>query len=157
VTPTVDRTGWPPGPWDDEPEDRLAFQASGLDCLLLRSHIGTWCGYVGVPPEHPLYGKDYDDVHEEVDIRVHGGLTYSAGLPYAAKGSLNTARQRWWLGFDTAHSWDLVPGLLKFDSALRSSSLFPSTTYRTLAWTRKETERLAQQISTPAKREEAAS
>lgn len=31
-------------------------------------------GYVAIPPEHKLYGKDYYTVDELVD--VHGGLTY---------------------------------------------------------------------------------
>jgi len=28
-------------------------------------------GYVAVPKEHPLYGKDYNNI----DIDIHGGLT----------------------------------------------------------------------------------
>ncbi len=37
---------------------------------------GTHNGYVAVPPEHPLYGKDmFDDAMEALD--VHGGITLS--------------------------------------------------------------------------------
>jgi len=35
--------------------------------------MGTLCGYIGVPPSHPWYGKSYNDVEAE----CHGGLTYS--------------------------------------------------------------------------------
>ena len=35
-------------------------------------HSKHLCGYLGVPKDHPWYGKDYD----EVDVEVHGGLTY---------------------------------------------------------------------------------
>src|SRR4051812_35928793 len=48
-------------PWDTEP-DRLAFEAEGLPCVMRRNpKFGTWCGYVGIPREHPLFGKSYND------------------------------------------------------------------------------------------------
>lgn len=54
----IDRTGWPSGPWDDEP-DRVEWrdEATGLPCLALRNDMfGSWCGYVAVPPGHPVHG-----------------------------------------------------------------------------------------------------
>jgi hypothetical protein len=43
-------------PWKTEP-DSLDFEADGLPCAMRRnSHLGIWCGYVGVGPEHPLFG-----------------------------------------------------------------------------------------------------
>ena len=43
-------------PWETEP-DSLDFEAEGLPCVMRRNPgWGTWCGYVGVGPEHPLYG-----------------------------------------------------------------------------------------------------
>jgi hypothetical protein len=54
-----DRTGWEPGPWDDEP-DKIEFTTTvGLPGLIVRSHSGGLCGYVGVPPGHQFYGVDY--------------------------------------------------------------------------------------------------
>jgi len=35
--------------------------------------LGTLCGYLGVPPSHPWYGKSYDNFEAD----VHGGLTFS--------------------------------------------------------------------------------
>jgi hypothetical protein len=42
-------------PWEREP-NRLDFEADGLRCAMRRNHYGAWCGYVGVGPEHPLFG-----------------------------------------------------------------------------------------------------
>ena len=42
-------------PWETEP-DHLAFEADGLPCVMWRNHYRAWCGYVGVGPEHPLFG-----------------------------------------------------------------------------------------------------
>src|SRR5262249_33432277 len=57
----VDRTGWPAGPWDTEP-DREDFEHVGLACLALRHpEYGNWCGYVGVSATHPLYGVGMTD------------------------------------------------------------------------------------------------
>jgi len=58
---------------------------------------GYGCGYVGVPTEHPWYGKDYD----QIDADVHGGLTWSADYVGG-----DPKDGYWWIGFDTAHSED---------------------------------------------------
>lgn len=61
---TIDRqaAGWPSGPWDGEP-DKVQWKdaATGMPCLAVRNWRGNWCGYAGVAPSHPLYGKDYND------------------------------------------------------------------------------------------------
>jgi hypothetical protein len=50
---------WGDGPWTLEP-DRLEFEAHGFPCLLNRAPVtGAWCGYVAVPPGHPLHGVWY--------------------------------------------------------------------------------------------------
>lgn len=50
---------WGDGPWQQEP-DRLEFEHAGLPCILNRAPVtGAWCGYVGVPPGHKLYGIWY--------------------------------------------------------------------------------------------------
>jgi len=49
-------------------------------------------GYVRVPEGHPWAGLDYVDI----DVQVHGGLTYSADG---------------WIGFDAMHSGDYWPGM----------------------------------------------
>ena len=85
--------------WDDEPVEWEAEMAYACRGPLLH-----WCGYVGLPPEHPWFGKDYDQI--EPYPEVHGGLTYSDDhKPKHESDGL------WWIGFDCAHAGDLVPGL----------------------------------------------
>lgn len=52
----------------------VAYYVEGdFPCAIVTEHrMGHLCGYVGVPPHHPWYGKDYDSI----EARVHGGLTY---------------------------------------------------------------------------------
>lgn len=51
-------------------------------------------GYIGVPPEHPWYGKDY----YSIGCSVHGGLTYGGDHLPKQKPDGN-----WYFGFDTTH------------------------------------------------------
>ncbi|MGE5512362.1 MAG: hypothetical protein ACM31O_14035 [Bacteroidota bacterium] len=70
----ADKSDWGDGPWMSEPDKRQwVDKATGLPCLIVRNSLGALCGYVGVSKSHPAYGKDYFDV----DVRVHGGLTFA--------------------------------------------------------------------------------
>src|SRR5690606_29850193 len=107
-----DRSEWPPGPWDNEPEDTVECRVAGFPCLLVRGPSGAWCGYVGVPPGHSLHGKSYGD--DAVDaLNVHGGITYGGACQVGghichvpAPGEPDDV---WWLGFDCNHSGDVSP------------------------------------------------
>ena len=142
----ADRSTWEPGPWDNEPEDRVDFLHAGFSCFIKRGPAGAWCGYVGVPEGHSAYGKSYD----EVDVEVHGGLTYANPCKGAichvpAEGMPDKV---WWLGFDTAHFGDLVPAhnrLMSFYDRARESE-GPFESYKTRDYTKGETERLAEQL-----------
>jgi hypothetical protein len=46
---------------------------AGLKAQVIATPMGHRCGYVSVPAEHPMFGKHYDDV----EVTVHGGLTYA--------------------------------------------------------------------------------
>ena len=63
TNPLIDKTGWPSGEWDREP-DKVQFEDkdTGYPCLAVRNRMGAWCGYVGVPNDHFFYGSNYDDV-----------------------------------------------------------------------------------------------
>lgn len=52
---------------------------------------GHLCGYVKIPDSHPYHGQ------KDVDLDGHGGLTF------------NSLEEEHWVGFDCAHSGDLVP------------------------------------------------
>lgn len=84
---------WGPGPWNNEPDKRQwVDKKTGLACLMLRAgHMGHWCGYVGVPKGHPAYGKGYDDV----DVQVHGGLTFSDMCRHPTKEMWERQRERY--------------------------------------------------------------
>ena len=65
------------GPWNNE-ADKVAWvdEETGLGCIMLRQKDGTISGYVGVGPEHPLFGYEADAVPVGVSTTVHGGVTY---------------------------------------------------------------------------------
>jgi hypothetical protein len=95
------RERWAPGPWDDEP-DKVQFPdpETGLPCLAVRGPMGSWCGYVGVGPQHPWYRKDYSTCctlptpcgesycghSPEAMTRVHGGITFSGACHESGRG-----------------------------------------------------------------------
>ena len=47
---------------------------------------GVYNGYVAVPPEHPLWGKTYNDV-QFPELDVHGGVTYTESCTYGKETS----------------------------------------------------------------------
>lgn len=156
---TIDRAarGWPKGPWDNEP-DKVQWpdEATGLPCLAVRNHrYGNWCGYVGLPPEHPLHGKDYKDV----DAEVHGGITFadkcnpgedeSQGICHTpAAGEPDHV---WWFGFDCAHAWDYSPhDVMNAGKRGYPFTIEPDEHYRDLAYVRAQCESLASQLKSAA-------
>lgn len=145
TTPVIDKSTWGPGPWQSEP-DRVDFVHAGFACFALRNdRLGHWCGYVGVPREHPAYGKGYDDVN----VDFHGGLTYSR----ACSGQIchvpapGMPDDVWWLGGDFAHLFDLSPGLRAMLRQCEAPDRDRGDVYRDLAYVRGEIERLAEQLA----------
>jgi hypothetical protein len=157
----VDRTGWPKGPWDDEP-DRVDWKTRGcFPAIALRHFRGHWCGYVGVPAGHPAYGRGYDD-----EIEVHGGVTYAAKCAgrICHVPEPGESDDVWWLGFDFDHSEDAAPWSyidrvrpwvwrdgqyvqLFGRYAINMSSEDISGVYRDLVYVRSECERAAKQLA----------
>jgi hypothetical protein len=139
----IDKSTWGPGPWQDEP-DRVEWRHAGFPCLAVRNtHFGTWCGYAGLPPGHPLYGH-----HDEgLDIEVHGGLTYSGAchMHICHVPEPGEPEHVWWLGFDCGHYLDYAPG-----AEARFPTSNPDDIYRTLAYVQAETNRLAEQLTEAA-------
>ena len=159
---TIDRAalGWPAGPWDGEP-DKMQWPdvLTGLPCLAVRHpRYGHWCGYVGLPPGHPMYGNDCNDINFE----IHGGLTFSGACSPGGdetKGICHMPEPGdpddvWWLGFDCSHAWDFSPQDVK-DKAERgyAFAMMDDQQYRTLAYVRQQCALLASQVATVAKRE----
>jgi len=139
------KSEWGPGEWQDEP-DRLEWRhASGLPCLIVRSHTGALCGYVGVPPEHPFYMRDYDDC----EVEAHGGLTFSShcrGL-ICHKPAPGEEKDIWWLGFDCAQYRDLVPSMRPMFAHLGHVFGHLDDVYRSIDYVRGEVDELADQVA----------
>lgn len=160
------RIEWGPGPWKKEPL-RKEFRAHGFDCLIIRAPLGHLCGYVGLPPDHPLYGKHYDELPDEID--VHGGVTYGeeCGGHICHRPAPGESDHLFWVGFDCAHYNDLSPyetsrmsryiqrkvredmrAMGYTDSRLNALDYEErmGKKYRPFNWVRMETKRLARQL-----------
>ena len=57
----------------------IAYWVEGeFPAAIWMTRMGSLCGYLGVPPNHPWYGKSWDGI----DCDVHGGLTYAESETY---------------------------------------------------------------------------
>jgi hypothetical protein len=144
--------------WADEPDKAVWVDpATDLDCMLHRNRMGAWCGYVGVGPDHPLHGQDYEHVH----VEVHGGLTYADECQTGddvteADGICHVpepgrSHDIWWFGFDTAHMGDLIPYDLDARRAMGDASPLLAnrdewSTYKNFDYVKREVEHLASQL-----------
>ncbi len=164
LTPEEKAKLWTPGVWTDEPDvAEWTQEETGVPCLVLRNmELGAFCGYVGVHPTHPWHG-----VSDPPEAAAPGGITFS-GL-YADTGITKLDRRGkavtlpgrpdesylgfWFLGFDCAHAFDLVPSMRalfprrrKEPVRIASRGLHPPMVdvYRDFVWVRKQVEELAQ-------------
>ena len=93
-----------------------AFLHSKRNEEINKSHLcyaGYANGYVAIPPEHPLFGKSYDEA-TAAGIDTHGGLTFAEKSDLLVKywdshlelldGQLPEGY--WVFGFDTMHYSD---------------------------------------------------
>lgn len=130
---------WPEGPWDAEP-DKVVWREPELPypLMVVRNNFGALCGYVGIPPEHPLHGVTYQEV--ESRFEVHGGLTFSSDCD--PRGRIchvpreGESDHVWWFGFDCAHFGDDSPGMVYHRNGH----------YRDLGYVRLEVMSLARQL-----------
>ena len=148
----LDRSEWPPGPWDGEPDKRQWETDAGLPGLAVRNSLGGLCGYVGVPLGHPFHRVDADDAQTRGALDCHGGLTHSGSCMESypeAEGVCHTPDPGepddvWWFGFDCVHMGDLAPAETNY-------TRYASTaTYRTIDYVAAEVESLARQLTVTA-------
>lgn len=130
-------------------------------CVVKRTSMGHFCGYVGVTKKSVLYGQYYytsdvkpdeeddsgfqtvelTDVQSKInDISVHGGLTYSNTNLYSVD---IFGDEIWWFGFDCAHYNDA--NLYELDSLL---SLKDTSVYRDFDYTEEQVKLLSDQLKT---------
>ena len=108
----------------DEP-GFLPGNYKGYKTLITRSSpysLGHLTAYVEIPKSHKCFGFHYD----EIEISVHGGLTFSGGF----------FGEDWWIGFDCAHFNDQVPFLKMSDR----------DTYRDVGFCKGELEKMINQL-----------
>lgn len=109
------------------------FNYKDFTCLILRQDMGHLCGYIEIPEDHPYYDKGYDDM----DLFVHGGLTFFGDFDKFDFGIAinNIIHNKCYVGFDCAHSGDLMPiGLTMYG------------TYRDMTYVRNEIEYVVDQL-----------
>ncbi len=125
---TARRAEWPNGPWSHEPNSKRWASFGGLACLIQRHQtLGHLCGYVALPTDHPLIDKGSDEFYQ---FEVHGGVTWN--------NSFEDEVSPYWVGFDCAHSGDLLPGM--------KSSIWSHDWYRDIDYVTAQCELLSKQI-----------
>lgn len=104
----VDKQEWSLGPWKDEP-DYVAWvdDETSYRCVMRRNVIGAWCGFVGLPPQHPLYMAAANDAAFRF-VDIHGGITFAAFMDEDAT-EFQPAEKSWWVGFDAMQDGDYCP------------------------------------------------
>ena len=87
-----------------EEGDELSWIYKDFNCFIKRNHLKAWCGYVKIPKELPLNFDFKSD--DYFPLICHGGITFQS-----SNDELFNV-----VGFDCAHSGDLIPKMLEFDS-----------------------------------------
>lgn len=122
-------------PWADE-SDHLDLVLSGFRCEIKRIPSGRHlCGYIVLPALHPLHGLHYSEDLDDQLPEIHGGWTFSKEVDGA-----------WTIGFDCAHSGDLVPDHIQEDSDY-SAFARRTYTYRTIDYVMEELTRAAAELA----------
>jgi len=127
-----------PGIWDEEPNE-IEWEEGQFICLIARQlEFGHLCGYVGVPSDHPLFEMNYMDIEDDIiDNELsfefpHGGITFSNKIKEYGK-------ERWFFGFDCAHSDDFMP-YMSYQHIYQHKWDF--VTYKTVDYVKSEVEKL---------------
>lgn len=149
------------------------FKHNGLLCCVSRmAWTGSLNGYVAVPEEHALFGKNYSDKiklekqpefngnyiglfcaacnddHKDnlfsidLALNVHGGITYSDNE--LAEIEKDLFGELWWFGFDTMHNGDLKP--LQSDIDRKFDTIHNTDEYRDFEYVEAQTRQLADQL-----------
>lgn len=128
-----------------EEADEASFTYKGLRCLIERIMVaeneefcfgGHLCGYVRLPDNHPWIDIDIIDVN----TNVYGGITFS-----------DENEDGYWVGFDCAHSMDIVPSM-QLDKAIKKLRQkypkfhLPNPNYKNIKFVEEECKKLVDEI-----------
>lgn len=103
---------------------------NSLKCFIQRNSMGAWCGYTIIPKSFPL------DLEQDINLNCHGGVTYQS---INSDGDLV-------IGFDCAHSSDLVPKLLELEVDFYSLLSNENSVYRDKQYVIDEVNSMVEQI-----------
>lgn len=119
------------GPWDSDLWDRAQWPdfKTQLPCLAIRSEIGCWTGYVGVPSTHSLFEREFELSHvnfcgptDEIHYIDPGEVPQDAHVdennPLSALDVIRLPPKLWFFGFDVAHHDDLIPLMALVDQGV---------------------------------------
>lgn len=102
-------------PWSNEPDFKEIIYKE-FDCYIKRGPLGTLCGYVFIPTDHPILKKnEEDDDYDNIPLKVHGGLTYGNYVTHKESG-----KKGYVVGFDCGHYGDLIPDIEKLEKDTRN-------------------------------------
>lgn len=125
----MDKSNWPRGIWDYEPDNlEWVDNPTDLVCHIRRHEFGYLCGYVAICEHHPWYYLPEEEWLSK-DLPSHGGITcadYDPGHLYL------------WVGFGCYHEGDFIPGM--------TSNHPNNDVYRTWDYVKNIVEKLAKEL-----------
>lgn len=135
-----------PEPWEREPDQiEMTCPKTGLLMFIARNPLGIYCGYARLPA-HAANAKAAQFIADRID--VHGEVTWSRDhIKWRPR-----AEGEWWLGFDCAHGFDMIPAMESFfakagaDGVLTAASP-PLGTYRSVDYVLAECYAMTRQIA----------
>jgi hypothetical protein len=141
-----------PGIWMDEPDEaEWDSEEWRVPCLVLRTPLGSLCGYAGIAQAHPWHGLG----RNRLDAAVHWPLTWAGPRDQLRVTRTDaTVADHWYVGFDCAHAFDLIPHFRTlFPKRAAEPILIASQhgtppfvdTYKDFVWVRRRVEELAEQ------------
>lgn len=93
----------------------------GYEFLVTFTDMGFRCGYVAVPPTHPVHSFFNED-YNYPELECHGGVTFF-GKSHLAELLIENPCEDKWVGFDCGHCEDLTD-LKTFDKYFPEADKF---------------------------------
>lgn len=124
----------------EEEGNQKIFFYKGYKCLIKRTmDSGHLCGYVGLDENSRFYEKNYEEVYEK--IKCHGGITFADFWD-------NLQDQKYYLGFDCAHAFDLRPFVYtRYPQIFKPDDITAlQETYKDMEYVEKEIQDVVDQI-----------
>lgn len=121
--------------------NKKVFQYKDYNCIIRRiMDAGHLCGYVEIPEGHKFFERSYYDIE---NLEVHGGLTFS---DWGFGEDKDFSSEKWYLGFDLHHAYDLAPFMYLHNPELLSFMTFESETYKDMDYATEQCKMLVNQI-----------